>query len=65
MDAPHLLTIRAAAERLAISTRGVYRLIEAGKLERVYPLGTQRTARITSQSVDRHLAYLTKRTHRP
>ena len=61
MEAAHLLTIRAAAERLAISTRGVYRLIEAGKLERVYPLGTQRTARITSASVDRYLAYITRK----
>jgi excisionase family DNA binding protein len=50
---PHLVTIPRAGKELSVSRRTVYRLIEDGKLERVYP--RPRTARITSSSLTKYL----------
>ena len=44
-----LFTIKEAGEHLALSRATVYRLIDEGQLERVYP--RQKAARITRESL--------------
>lgn len=45
-----LFTIKEAGEHLALSRATVYRLIDEGQLERVYP--RQKAARITRESLN-------------
>ena len=53
---PYLITIPEAGKQLAVSRRTVYRLIQEGKLERVYP--RRGAARITGSSLTKYLTDL-------
>jgi excisionase family DNA binding protein len=53
MSGPDLLTIKTVAARLNVTDMTVRRLIYSGKLTAVYP--SERTVRITSDSLQRHL----------
>lgn len=50
---PYLVTIPEAGKQLSVSRRTVYRLIDDGKLKRVYP--RPKAARITSSSLTQYL----------
>ena len=50
---PYLISIAEAGKQLAVSRRTVYRLIDDGKLERVYPRSG--AARITGSSLSAYL----------
>lgn len=49
-----LLTYRGTAQRLGVSVRTVYRLVDAGELERIYVLNASQP-RVTGQSVDQYI----------
>jgi len=53
-----LLTVNEVARALGLSRRVVFRLINEGKLKRVYPTSHRRSARITRESLEAFLRSL-------